>query len=79
MKSTAYYQTALQIHSGSAQKGKNILKFQKFQKHICETVPFFLTLLPCSPEFLTSANTGFKKNVSFEYFEIVGNLPEKGL
>ena len=30
IKSTAYYQTALQIYSRSAQKGKSILKFQKF-------------------------------------------------
>ena len=41
IKSTAYYRTALQIHSGSAQKGKGILKFQNFQKIIRETVPFF--------------------------------------
>ena len=79
IKSTAYYRTALQMHSGSAQKGKYILKFWKFQKHLCKTVPFFLTLQPCSPEFLNSAITGSKKNVSFEYSEIVGSLPEKGL
>ena len=41
IKSTAYYRTALQIHSGSAQKGKDILKFQNLQKIICQTVPFF--------------------------------------
>ena len=42
IKSTAYYRNALQIHSGSAQKGKSILKFQKFQKSVCVTVSFFL-------------------------------------
>ena len=31
------------------------------------------------PEFLTSANADSKKNVSFEYSEIVGSLPEKDL
>ena len=41
IKSTAYYRTALQIHSGNAQKGKSILKFPKFQKNLWETVPFF--------------------------------------
>ena len=41
IKSTAYYRTALQIHSGSAQKGKGILKFQNFQKILCEPLPFF--------------------------------------
>ena len=78
IKSTAYCQTALKIQSGSAQKGKDILKFRKFQKHFCETVPLLLTLQPCSPKFLTSANTRSKKYVSFEYSEIVGSLPQKG-
>ena len=76
---TAYYRTTLQIHSESAEKVKGVLKFRKFQKRICENVPFSLTLQPCSPEFLTSANADSKKNVSFEYSEIVGSLPEKGL
>ena len=31
----------------------------------CETDPFSLTLQPCNPDFLTSANTDFKKNVFF--------------
>ena len=31
----------------------------------CETDPFSLTLQPCNPDFLTPANTDFKKNVSF--------------
>ena len=82
IKSTAYYRTALQIHSGSAQKGKGILKFQNFQKILCEPVPFFLALLtlqPWNPEFLTSANAVSKKNISIEYSEIVRSLPEKGL
>ena len=76
---TAYYGTALQIHSGSARKRKYVLKFRKFQKKLCETVPFYLTLQPCSPEFLTSANTDSKKKFFFEYSEIVESLPEKGL
>ena len=41
IKSKAYYQTALQVHSGSAQKGKDILKFQKFQKKTLQNWPFF--------------------------------------
>ena len=28
--------------TGSAQKGKNVLKFQKFSKNLCKTVPFSL-------------------------------------
>ena len=67
------------MHFENAQIGKGVLKFRKFQKNLCESVPFYLTLQPCSPEFLTSANAGSKKNVSFEYSEIVGSLPEKGL
>ena len=39
LKSTVYYGTALQTHSVSAQKGKDIPKFRKFQKNLCETVP----------------------------------------
>ena len=31
----------------------------------CKTDSFSLTLEPCSPDFLTSANPDFKKNVSF--------------
>ena len=53
------------------------LKFRKFQKNLCRTVPFSLTLQSCSPEFLTSAKTDCKTNVSFECFEIVGSLPEE--
>ena len=44
--------TALQIHSGSAQKENNVLKFCKLQKNLCETVTFSLTLQPSSPEYL---------------------------
>ena len=40
-KSTAYNQTVLQVHSGSVEKGKDILKFRNIHKHLCETVPFF--------------------------------------
>ena len=58
---TTGLKTVSQIHSGSAQKGKNILKLRKFQNNLCDTVPFSLTLLPCSPETLASANTDFKK------------------
>ena len=76
---TAYYRTTLQIHSESAEKVKGILEFQKFQKNLCESVPFSLTLQPCSLEFLASANADSKKNVSIEYSEIVRSLPEKAL
>ena len=69
----------LQIHSESAEKVKGVLKLQKLQKNLCKSVPFSLMLHPCSPEFLTSANADSKKNVSFEYSEIVGSLSEKGL
>ena len=31
----------------------------------CEPDPFSLMLQPCNPDFLTPANTDFKKNVSF--------------
>ena len=34
----------------------------------CKTEPFSLTLQPCNPDFLTPANTDFKKNVSFWVF-----------
>ena len=78
IQSTAY-RTALQMHSENAQNIKGVLKFRNFQKNLCERVPFSLTLQPCSLEFLTSANADSKKNVSFQYFEIVGSLPEKGL
>ena len=48
-------------------------------QNLCETVPFSLTVLTCSSEYLTSVNTDSKKNVSFDCFEIVGSLQEKGL
>ena len=57
-------------------KGKGVLKFWKFQKNRKYA---FLTLQPCSAEFLTSANVCSKKNVSFEYSEMVGSLPDIGL
>ena len=69
----------LQIHSGSAQKGKDILKFQKFQKSLCGTIPFSPTLQSCSPEFLSSVSTDSKKKVSFDCSEVIASLPEKGL
>ena len=47
-------------------KGNNVLNFQKFQESFCRTVPFSLTLQACIPEFLNSAQTDFKTNVSFE-------------
>ena len=62
-------------YCGSIHKEKDILKFQKLQKIICETAPFSLTLQPCIREFLTSENPDYKKNVSFEYSEIVESLP----
>ena len=34
----------------------------------CEPDPFSLMLQPCNPDFLTPANTDFKKNVSFWVF-----------
>ena len=49
------------------------------KKNLCGSVSFSLTLQPCSPEFLTSAKAGSKKNVFFEYSKIVGSLSEKGL
>ena len=79
IESTASYRTPLQIHSESTQKGNNVLKSRKFQNNLCESVSFSLTLEPCSPEILTSNNGDYKKNVCFEYSEIVATLPEKGL
>ena len=73
--STAYYWTK----ECTTDKGKDVLKFRKFKKNLCKTVPFSLTLQPSCPLFLTSANTDSKENVSFKCSEIVGSLPEKGL
>ena len=67
IQSTAYYHTAQQMHFGSPQKGTGVLKFQKFQKNLYETVSFSLTLQLCSPEFLTSANTDSKKMKTQKY------------
>ena len=53
LQPTTGLKNAIQINSGSALKGKDIQKFQKFQKNICEIVPFSLMLQPCCPEFLT--------------------------
>ena len=75
---TAFYRTELQIYSRRAQKGKDVLKFQNFQK-IFETVPPSLTLQPYSRYFLTSVNRESKKNVSFEYSEIVGSATERNI
>ena len=80
IQSTAHYWAALQIHSGSAQKVfLYVIKSQKFQKNLFQTVPFSLTLQSSSPEFLTSGNADPKKNAFFGYSEIVGSLPLKGL
>ena len=50
------------------------------QKNVCSGVPsIFLKLQPYSPQFLISANTDSKKNVSFKYSEIAESLPEKSL
>ena len=53
---------------GSVQKEKDVLKVPQFQKKLFAT-----------PEFLALARKGFKKNVSCESSEIVGNLPGKCL
>ena len=81
MQSTAYHRIkdCTTVTFGSFQKGNNVLKFCKFCKYICETVSFSLRLQPWNPEFLTSLNTGPKKNVSFECSEIVKSLPEEVL
>ena len=60
------------IHSGSAQKEKDVLKIWKSKKIFAKLLLFFLMLQPCSPKFLTSANTSSNENVSFEYSEIAG-------
>ena len=62
-----------------SERAQKCSKISKIPKNLCETVPFSLSLQPCSPVFLTSATTDSKKNVSFEYSEIVGSLPEKSL
>ena len=49
-----------------------VVFFETFLPHsppmVCETDPFSLMLQPCNPDFLTSANTEFKKNASFWVF-----------
>ena len=74
IQSTAYCRTVLQIHSTSAQKGKNVLKFQKIAYY-----PFFTNATALQSRISASANTGSKKNVSFECSGIVGSLPQKSL
>ena len=47
------------------QKGKGVLKFQKFQKDLCAKLSLFsLTLQVCSPEFLTLTKSDSKENAS---------------
>ena len=50
------------------------MQFWKFQKHHCETIPFYSTATA-----LISANIDSKRNFSFEYSETVESLPEKVL
>ena len=52
-------------------ESKGSSKISKIPKSICKTVPFSLTLQPCSPELSISANIDSKKNSSFVYSEIV--------
>ena len=76
-QSTAYYRTELQTRSGSVQKRKNVLKFQKFQKNLCVIIPFSLTAQPAGSRISDFSKHTFQENVSFEYSEKVGSLPEK--
>ena len=74
-QSTAYYRTELQTRSGSIQKEKDVLKFQKFQKNLCVIVPFSLTAQPAGSRISDFSKHTFQENVSFEYSEKVGSLP----
>ena len=77
MQSTAYYLTALQIYSGTAKKGKDVVNFQKFQKNLnCLS---FLTLQPCSPELSLQQTQTPRKMLPFECSETFQNFTEKGL
>ena len=58
---------------------KDASKVRKFQKNLCKTVPFPLTLQTCNPQPIKSAKTNSKKNASFECSEIPRSLPGKGL
>ena len=53
----------MQLHEYSLQPATGL-----HYKYILETVFLSLKLQPCSPEFLTSANTDAKKNVSSRAF-----------
>ena len=58
---------------------KECPKILKIPKNSLRNCSFFSNATPCSPEVLTSASTDSNKTVSFECFEIVRSLPEKGL
>ena len=82
IQSTAYYRTKNSTSDNFLKvfrKKRLYYKFKNSKKNLCKTVPFRLTLKVCSPQFLPSAKTDSKKNVSFEYSQIVRGLPGKGL
>ena len=78
LQSTAYYRiknSTPDFFSGSAQKGKDVLKLPRFQKNPAE-LPLFsnFTGLQFRISVLTEKHT--KKSVSCECSKLVGNLPE---
>ena len=77
---TAGLKTSLQILV-RVQKGKNVLKLQKFQKSPCKTFPFLLILQACRTKFPTSANTvtGSDKKNYCKCPEIFANLSGRSL
>ena len=62
---TTWLETSLQILFWKCLGRKECSKILEISKRsFCKTIPFSLTLLACSSEFLASTKSGFKKNVS---------------
>ena len=59
------------------QKGNNVLKFCKLHK--MRNCPFFSNAAALQSRISDLNKYRLKKNISFECFEIVGRLQEKGL
>ena len=77
IQSTAYYWTVLKIHSENAQKGKDVLNFLKFKKNL--SCLSFFNARTLQSSILTSANTDFKKNVSFWVIWNISKISQKNV
>ena len=60
-------------------KRKVYSKISTIPKKSLRNCPFFPNAIACSPNFLTSANTDSRQNVSFDCSEIVVKLPDQTL